>query len=244
MTNTLETKHAHFVRDMFARISRRYDLLNRLMTFGLDLGWRQRAVRLLDLSSSARILDVGAGTGDLSLEALRRQADAMVVAVDFTPEMMARARDREGSSAIHWVLADAEHLPFAADAFDGVMSGFLLRNLNGVDQALDEQARILRPAGRMVSLDAVAAMNRRRNPILYVYFRIIIPLLGRLVAGDAEAYNYLPASMDAFLSAKELADRMTQIGFEDVVTTELMFGSVAIHTGRKAGSGSMSQRED
>jgi demethylmenaquinone methyltransferase/2-methoxy-6-polyprenyl-1,4-benzoquinol methylase len=233
MDRTRHPDHAHYVRDMFTRISGRYDLLNRLMTFGQDLRWRREAVRALRPSNGSCVLDVGAGTGDLSLEIQRNTSTAMIVAIDFTPEMIARGRAREEKPEIHWVVADAENLPFPERAFDGVISGFLLRNLLEVDQALEEQARILHPGGTMVSLDAVRAEDRRRNPLLRAYFSFVIPLLGRLVAGDAEAYNYLPSSMDSFLSAQELSDRMEQIGFANVDTQERMFGTVAIHSGRK-----------
>ncbi len=236
--------HAQYVRDMFTRISGRYDLLNRLMTFGQDLRWRREAVRALCSSDRSCVLDVGAGTGDLSLEIRRNSPNAMVVAVDFTPGMIARGRGREEDPAIHWVVADAENLPFAARAFDGVISGFLLRNLLEVHQALAEQKRILRPDGTMVSLDAVRTEDRHSNPFLRFYFGFVIPLLGRLVAGDAEAYNYLPSSMDAFLSARELSDRMEQTGFKHVDTQERMFGTIAIHVGRTPEDRPEIRRED
>jgi demethylmenaquinone methyltransferase/2-methoxy-6-polyprenyl-1,4-benzoquinol methylase len=236
--------HAHYVRDMFTRISDRYDLLNRLMTFGQDLRCRREAVHALCSSDGSCVLDVGAGTGDLSLEIQRSTPNAMVVAVDFTPGMIARGRAREENPAIHWVVANAENLPFPARAFDGVISGFLLRNLLEVDRALAEQARILRPGGTMVSLDAIRAEDRRSNPFLRFYFSFVIPLLGRLVAGDAEAYNYLPSSMEAFLSARELSDRIEQTGFMNVAAQERMFGTIAIHSGRKPEDRPAIRRED
>jgi demethylmenaquinone methyltransferase/2-methoxy-6-polyprenyl-1,4-benzoquinol methylase len=244
MAYTQNFEHAHFIRDMFARISRRYDLLNRLMTFGQDMRWRRQAVRLLSPSRSSRVLDLGAGTGDLSLEIRRQAPGAMVVAVDFTPEMIARGRKREEDPAIHWVVADVEHLPFPASSFDGAISGFLLRNLRGVDKAILEQARALRPGGKLISLDAMRAEAQHKNPILQAYFRLVIPLLGRLVGGDVEAYNYLPASMEAFLSTQELSDRMERVGLEDVKSKEYMFGTVAIHQGSKVEDGPRSRRED
>lgn len=244
MADTQRTEHAHFIRDMFTRISQRYDLLNRLMTFGQDLRWRRQAVRLLSPSNSSRVLDVGAGTGDLSMEIRRQAPGATVVAVDFTPEMIAIGRARERDPVVDWVVADAENLPFPACTFDGVISGFLLRNLRKVDRALTEQARILRPGCQLISLDAVRADHQRRNPILQAYLSFVIPLLGRLVAGDAEAYNYLPSSMEAFLSSRELSERLMRIGFENVKSTEHMFGTVAIHRGKKASDRPQSRRED
>jgi demethylmenaquinone methyltransferase/2-methoxy-6-polyprenyl-1,4-benzoquinol methylase len=231
MSHQAEERRPHFVRAMFARISQRYDLLNRLMTFGQDIRWRRQAVRRLHPTDSSRLLDAGAGTGDLALEILRRTPKAKVVALDFTPEMITLGRAREGCSAAHWVLADAMQLPFSSQAFDGVISGFLLRNLEDVDQALQEQGRVLRIGGMIATLEAVAA---ERRPIVRAYFKTIIPLLGRLVAGDAEAYNYLPDSMDAFLSARELCERLIRAGFASVDAVTRMFGTIAIHWASKS----------
>ncbi len=234
MSRTQGSGHGRFVRDLFARISRRYDLLNRLMTFGQDLRWRRQAVQRLPLANAGSLLDVGAGTGDLALEILRRAPHAKVVAVDFAPEMIARGRARKGASAVHWVVADALQLPFSEQSFNGVISGFLMRNLIDIGPALEEQQRVMRRGGTIVSLDAVAAESGRRNLIVEAYFKIIIPLLGRLVAGDPASYNYLPASMDAFLSAKEFRSRVHSAGFVGVDTVQYMFGTIAMIWGSKA----------
>jgi demethylmenaquinone methyltransferase/2-methoxy-6-polyprenyl-1,4-benzoquinol methylase len=234
MSKQPEERRPHFVRAMFARISQHYDLLNRLMTFGQDIRWRRQAVQRLHPANPNRLLDAGTGTGDLAFEILRRAPKAMVVALDFTPEMIALGRARMGSAGIYWVLADAMQLPFSSQTFDGVISGFLLRNLEDVDQALQEQGRVLRSGGTIVSLEAVAAEKGRRSPIVRAYFKTIIPLLGRLVAGDDEAYNYLPASMDAFLSARELCERLIRAGFASVDAVTRMFGTIGIHGGSKS----------
>lgn len=230
-----ESRHTGSIREMFARISRRYDLLNRLMTFGQDLRWRRQAVKHLSPVASSRVLDVGAGTGDLALEVKRRAPQAMVVAVDFTPEMISRGLRRRGAGEVHWLVADAMRLPFSRQSFDGVISGFLLRNLTDVDHALEEQGRVLRTGGTMVALDAVAAEEGRRTPLTSAYMRVVIPFLGRLVAGDAAAYNYLPTSMDAFLSARGLGERMLRAGLSSIAVRTRMFGTIAILRGSKAG---------
>ncbi|MGD8814096.1 MAG: class I SAM-dependent methyltransferase [Anaerolineales bacterium] len=222
-----------FVRQLFARIAPRYDLLNRLMTFGLDLRWRRDAVRKLPLRRTSCVLDVGAGTGDLCLEILRREPRATVVALDFTPEMIALGRAHTDPKRVFWVLADAHHLPFPARLFDGIGSGFLFRNLSDPVRALEEQKRVLLQDGAIVSIDAVASTGGRRPLLVEAYFRWIIPLLGRLVAGDAEAYNYLPASMEAFITAEEFAEHMRQVGFTKVRFLPRMFATIAIHWGRK-----------
>ncbi|MCJ7678288.1 MAG: class I SAM-dependent methyltransferase, partial [Anaerolineales bacterium] len=144
---------ARYVRRMFGRIAPRYDLLNRLMTFGQDRRWRREAVRRMDLQASPRVLDVGAGTGDLAFEVLKRQPEATLVALDFTPEMMELGRRRPAGSRVHWVVGDASHLPFAAAAFDGIVSGFLLRNVAELGRVLAEEQRVARSGARVVSLD-------------------------------------------------------------------------------------------
>ncbi len=224
---------ARYVRAMFARIAGRYDLLNGLMTLGQDTSWRREAVRRLAPTPRARVLDLGTGTGDLAFEVRRQAPGARLVAADFTPEMMALGRSRPGGEEVAWVVADALNLPFAQDTFDGVISGFLMRNVIDVDRALAEQYRALRPGGALVCLDTTPPRPGPLHPLLTFHLHRVVPLLGRLVAGDAEAYNYLPDSTEGFLAAEALAERMDRAGFEAVGFVRRMLGTVAIHWGRK-----------
>ncbi len=231
----LQTKapRAAQVRDMFARIARRYDLLNRLMTFGLDRGWRREAIECLELGPGNRVLDVGAGTGDLSFACLKARPQAQVVACDFTREMLAIGKHRSGAERIAWVLADAGHLPFADTSFDGVVSGFLLRNVVDLDRVLSEQERILKRRGRFASLDTTPPGPGPFTPLIRFHLRCVIPFLGRLVAGDAAAYRYLPASTEAFARAEPLAERMRAAGLASVSFARRALGTIAIHRGLK-----------
>jgi demethylmenaquinone methyltransferase/2-methoxy-6-polyprenyl-1,4-benzoquinol methylase len=222
---------ARYVRTMFGRIAGRYDLLNRLMTGGQDRRWRREAVGRLAPPSGGRVLDLGSGTGDLAFELLRHAPQARVVAADFTPEMMTVGRRRPDSGRIAWVVADALHLPFAQASFAGAISGFLLRNVTEIDRVLAEELRVLNPGGRAVSLDTTAPARGFLRPAIEFHFRRVIPLLGRLVAGDAEAYNYLPASTERFLSAEALSSRMSAAGFCSTGFVRRMLGTVAIHWG-------------
>jgi demethylmenaquinone methyltransferase/2-methoxy-6-polyprenyl-1,4-benzoquinol methylase len=226
-------ERAENVRAMFARIAWRYDLLNRLMTFGRDRAWRREAVDRLELRGGGRVLDVGAGTGDLSKACLEANSDALIVACDFTREMLELGKSRPGAGRIAWVLADAERLPFASEIFDGVVSGFLLRNVVDLDRALCEQVRVLKPGGRFASLDTTPPGSGVLSPLIRFYLRRVIPLLGRLVAGDAAAYRYLPASTEAFTAAERLAERLRSAGLEAVGFTRRMLGTIAIHWGQK-----------
>jgi demethylmenaquinone methyltransferase/2-methoxy-6-polyprenyl-1,4-benzoquinol methylase len=218
---------------MFGRIARRYDLLNRLMTLGQDVRWRRELIGKMEVAPGSIILDLGAGTGDLALEIKQRHPGAFVVASDFTFEMLAVGQQRTGADQIAWVLADAMHLPFASESADVVVSGFLLRNVPDVGQTLSEQARTLKPGGRMGSVDTTPPSDNWLKPFLQFHLHRVIPYLGRLIAGDAEAYTYLPDSTEQFLTAEKLAAAFGQAGFEAVGFVRRMLGTVGIHWGRK-----------
>ena len=227
------SERATFVRRMFADISGRYDLMNRLMTFGQDMAWRREVVARVHLPSGGRFLDLGAGTGDLGLEMLRRDPQAQVVAADFTPEMMQVGRRRPRGERIGWVAADAQHLPFAADTFDGSASGYLLRNVADPGATLTEQRRVLRPGRNALSLDTTPPARNAYLPILKIYLHAIIPWIGRLVTGSRLAYVYLPESTESFMPAEDLAELWRESGFARVGFRRRMLGTMAIHWGTK-----------
>ncbi len=217
------------VSAIFSRIVRRYDLMNRLMTFGQDQRWRRLAARLAELEPGNRILDLGAGTGDLGLALKRAQASVQVIGADFNPLMLTDAR---GKGINELVTADALQLPFKDVQFDALASGFLVRNVIDLDLALGEMKRVLKPGGRLVVLDTTRPRRNILLPFIRFYMRIVIPLLGKLVTGDREAYRYLPASTEHFLYAEDLAGRMQKAGFRNVGFRRYMLGTIAIHWGR------------
>ncbi|MCX6070089.1 MAG: ubiquinone/menaquinone biosynthesis methyltransferase [Chloroflexi bacterium] len=233
MSNLTGDARARYVRRMFGRIAPRYDLLNRLMTFGLDRSWRVELIRRLDLPTAPRVLDLGSGTGDLALKALKRRPSARVVAADFTPEMMRIGQRRAGAEHVQWVVADAARLPFAGATFDAAVSGFLLRNVPEVDRVLSEELRVLHPGGRGGSLDTTPPSRSWLRPLLSFHLHTVIPLLGRILAGDPEAYIYLPQSTERFVEAGALAARMAAAGFREVSYTRRMLGTIALHWGTR-----------
>lgn len=232
MANLTGGERARYVQGMFARIAHRYDLMNRLMTAGQDVSWRREVIHRAALPPHGRLLDLGAGTGDLAREALRQIPESQAVAADFTLAMMVVGKGRS-SSRLNWVAADALFLPFPNECFDAVVSGFLLRNVSDVPIALQEQHRVLKPGGRLVALDTTLPPQNLFTPLIELHLHTIIPAMGRLIAGDAEAYRYLPASTEKFLSAESLAVRMQAAGFREVGFRRRMFGTVAIHWGNK-----------
>lgn len=221
------------IRAMFAGIARRYDLMNRLMTGGMDLRWRQQAIRACALKPGGRVLDVGTGTGDLAVEALRQCSGALVVGCDFTLPMMLHGRGKRGRDRIRWVGGDALRLPFPDEAFDAAVSGFVMRNVMDLDLALREQARVVRPGGRVVCLEAVRPPQRWWIPLYRFYFHRVVPFMGWLVAGDRAAYTYLPQSVDHFFTLDELAAAMVRAGLVLQEARALMGGTVALVVGVK-----------
>ncbi|MHC1781959.1 MAG: ubiquinone/menaquinone biosynthesis methyltransferase [Anaerolineaceae bacterium] len=233
MSASLITDKASYVQDVFDRIAPRYDLMNRLMTGAQDVRWRRLVIRKAQVPPGGRLLDLGAGTGDLAREALRRQPDCRPLAADFTLQMMLTGKKRPSSQLLDWSAADAMQLPFPDCEFDSLVSGFLLRNVTDVSLALAEQLRVLKPGAWMACLDTTRPQPNLLSPFIKYYMRRVIPFLGTFISGQRDAYTYLPVSSENFLRAEELLARMAAAGFQQIGFQRLMFGTVAIHWGRK-----------
>ncbi len=223
-------ERARRVQNMFSKIARRYDLMNRIMTAGQDVRWRREVIQRAQLDADDSLLDLGAGTGDLAREALKQNPASRVLAADFTLEMM-RAGQKNG--ALNWSAADALNLPFSGESFNAVVSGFLMRNVTDVQRALQEQYRALKPGGRIVILDTTKPRPNILTPFINIHLHYVIPFLGGLLTGEREAYTYLPESTEGFLRAEELVARMAAVGFKKINFDIKMFGTVAIHWGQK-----------
>lgn len=219
---------------MFGSIASRYDLLNRLMTGGQDIHWRRLVIARLDPKPGKIYLDIGAGTGDLAFTILERSSEARVIAADFTLEMVQVGKNRHNGDRVSWVIADARDLPFKTEGFDGVVSGFLLRNVPDPNRALHEQARVAIVGGRVVSLDTTPPQHGILYPFIWIYLRFIIPAMGRWIAGNSEAYRYLPDSTIKFITAEKLAELFETNGLKPVNFVRKMFGTMAIHWAQKA----------
>ena len=230
MTRLTGQERAAYVQNMFARIAKRYDLMNRLMTGGQDVRWRKWVIELARLNRNSRLLDLGTGTGDLAREALAQFPQARVIAADFTLEMM---RVGQKSGPLDFSSADALRLPFPDSLFDAVVSGFLMRNVIDLQKALQEQYRVLKRGGRMVILDTTRPKKNLLSPFIWLHMHVIIPALGKLITGSRDAYRYLPETTEGFVTAEELAARMAAAGFKKIGYDRYMFGTIAIHRGEK-----------
>lgn len=227
-----EAKSAYVSR-MFGAIAKRYDLMNRLMSAGLDGGWRRAAVAALDPQPGNLVLDVGTGTGDfLDLLAAR---GCRPVGADFSVPMLAagRARRTGARAAAPLTAGDALSLPFPDATFDGLINGFLLRNVADLDRALAELRRVLKPGAVAVCLEITWPRLPVFREAFSFYFGRVVPLVGGAISGDREAYAYLPRSVAAFVSAPELAQRMQTVGFREVTYRPLALGTVAVHRGMR-----------
>jgi demethylmenaquinone methyltransferase / 2-methoxy-6-polyprenyl-1,4-benzoquinol methylase len=226
------------VRAMFDRIARIYDRLNSVMTAGLHHQWRRRAVDLAQLAPGSRVLDVATGTGDLAFELARRIGpEGEVVGADFSDQMLAIARRKAqdgvagpASAPIRFEQANALLLPHANGEFDAATVGFGVRNFSDLDQGLRELVRVVRPGGRVVILEMTTPQRPPLSTFFKLWFDQVVPVLGRL-AGDADAYTYLPSSVRRFPAPAELAARMTTAGLGDVRYVVTAGGIIALHVG-------------
>ena len=214
------------VRAMFDRIAGFYDLMNSVMTAGLHHRWRERAVDLSGAGPGARVLDVATGTGDLAIAAARR--GAQVVGSDFSEEMLARARQKD--PGVTWEWGNALELPYADDTFDAVTVGFGARNFSDLAQGLREMARVVRPGGRLVVLEITTPQRPPLSTFFSVWFDRVVPVIGRL-AGDPDAYEYLPNSVKRFPGPPELAAELAGAGLVDVRWILTAGGIIALHHG-------------
>ncbi len=220
-----------YVRRMFTAIAPRYDLMNRLMALGRDQVWRRTVVRLAALPEGGRLLDVATGTGDIGYEALRQDATTRVVGIDLTREMMLRGKDKHPGITFPFTEGDALALPFADHVFDAACSGFMMRNVVDIRAAFAEQARVVKPGGRVICLEISLPRTPVFSQLFRFYFFKLVPIIGGLISGQREAYTYLPHSAVPLPPPAELVAIMHSVGLRDVHYRMAMLGTVSIHWG-------------
>ncbi len=225
---------------MFDAIAPTYDLLNHLLSFGLDLRWRRAAIRLLEEKRAGTFLDIAAGSGDLSFDLLRIKP-RFIAGADFAFNMLNvfanKLRRRDADAPIGLVSCDALALPFRERTFDGTMVAFGIRNFASRLRSLHEMHRVLKPDGISIILE----LSRPSSPVISrvyeLYSRWGLPLIGRIISRSHSAYTYLPASIASFPDVKEFLSLMIQAGFVRTDAIPLTFGVATIYIGRKSGAG-------
>ena len=216
---------------MFDRIAGVYDRMNSVMTAGLHHQWRRRAADLAELGPGGIALDVACGTGDLAVELSRRVGPAgVVIGSDFSEGMLDLARRK--APGLTWEWANALELAYDDDRFDAVTVGFGARNFADLDQGLREMVRVTKPGGRVVVLEITTPTKPPLSTFFSAWFDRVVPLIGTL-AGDADAYTYLPSSVKRFPGPHELAQRLSVCGLQDIRYVLTAGGIIAIHAGRK-----------
>ncbi len=223
------------VRDIFTRIAPHYDLMNRVMTGGMDRQWRRFVINKAAIPKGGRMLDIATGTGDIAFEALAHIEGVQVVGADFAPNMMLVGQQRPGGDRVRWSAADALNLPFADASFDAVTHGFLARNVIDIQRAFAEQLRVLKPGGHVVCLDTTPPPANVLRPFIVFYLTKIIPLVGTILTGHRDAYTYLPNSTVGFKMPEALAQIIGEAGFAEVGYRRFMFNTIAVHWGTKPG---------
>lgn len=224
-----------YVQRMFSRIAARYDLMNRLITFGQDQSWRKVAVRLARVPPHSRVLDLATGTGDLARAVIELRPSATVVGVDFALPMMHRAQAKAQAQLSQRMLfagGDALHLPFAAHTFDACLSAFMMRNVVDIRGSLVEQRRVVALGARVVCLEIAQPTTPFFGGLFDLYFSRLVPAVGSLLS-DGAAYNYLPASVRHFVTPTELSDLMSDAGLREITYHKLALGTVTVHVGTK-----------
>jgi len=228
-----------YVQCLFGRIAGIYDLMNRLMSFGLDSYWRARAARYLALATGETGLDLGAGTADLSIAVIRDgRPGTRMIGMDITPEMLEIGRKKIAhlglQERIELRIGDAENIALPDNSVDGCCSAFMARNLTDIQRGFREMLRVVRPGGRVVCLEISHPPGKIFSALFYFYFYKLAPLFGTIIGRAFEEYNYLPHSLTLFPDAPGLKDIMQDAGWGDVRYYYLHGGIVALHVGTKA----------
>jgi len=227
----------NYVRRIFSEIAPRYDLLNHLLSFGIDRWWRARAIALLRWSRTpgGTYVDLCAGTLDVSAHLARRRGfSGIIIGADFAEPMLRAGGEKSARSRVAPVVADALSLPLRSSSAAGVIVAFGIRNLADLDAGLREALRVLEPGARFVILEFSTPRLPVARSIYRLYFHHVLPAVGRLVSRHPTAYRYLPDSVDRFPEGGVLADRMRAAGFTDVRWMPMSFGIAALHSGERS----------
>lgn len=217
---------------MFDNIAHRYDFLNHLLTLGIDILWRKKAVKFIGEIKPRVILDVASGTGDFAFESLTLKP-TKITGFDLSEGMMKIGRERAKKlnvqNTLEFIKGDSEKMPFATESFDAITVGFGVRNFDNLEAGLKEMLRVLRVHGRVVILEASMPRSTIIRALFSLYFGKVVPLVGRLFSKDARAYSYLPESVLVFPEGLEFVKILENVGFRNVQWQPLTFGACALY---------------
>ena len=229
-------KKTPLVQKLFSEVSKKYDLMNDIMSFGTHRLWKKRLIEIMNINSKDKIIDVGSGTGDLTKIILKENQNVLIYSVDLNLEMLNEAKKRfndQQKKNIKFINANAENLPFENNFFDKYVISFCLRNITYIEKALYESFRILKPGGIFYCLEFSAPASSVINKIYSKYKNKIVPFMGEKVANNKNAYKYLEESISQFPNQKILLDKINNAGFEKTSYINLFDGIVSIHMGFK-----------
>jgi demethylmenaquinone methyltransferase/2-methoxy-6-polyprenyl-1,4-benzoquinol methylase len=227
------------VAQMFDSISGRYDFLNHFLSLGIDRNWRKKAIRQLEFLAPKTILDVATGTADFGLQAIRQLEEATITGIDISNGMLEKGREkiakRKLGKRISLHQADSENIPFDAETFDAVTVAYGVRNFEDLQKGLKEMLRVTRIGGRIVILEFSKPTRFPMKQLFGLYFKFILPTIGRVVSKDSRAYTYLPESVAVFPEGEEFLRVMEAVGYEKAKQIRLSGGISTIYVGEKGG---------
>jgi demethylmenaquinone methyltransferase / 2-methoxy-6-polyprenyl-1,4-benzoquinol methylase len=231
-------QRAALVGDLFATIAPRYDLINDLQSFGLHRRWKQLLVKMAEVKPGQKALDICCGTGDIAFAL--HQAGADVTGLDFSPAMLAAARERaeklsaaRGTPSLEFMTGDVMQIPFEVDSFDVVSVGYGLRNLESWERGLAEMVRVAKPGGKVLVLEFGKPENGLWRRLFFIYLRSVVPFLGAILCKDSAAMAYIYESLLAYPAQRGVAEKMKELGCRDVQIRNLLGGAMSIHSGVK-----------
>ena len=231
-----ESSKKEQVEIMFDAIAPKYDLLNRILSLGIDISWRKREIQIIKKENSKFILDIATGTGDLAI-ALAKTDTTKIIGLDLSEQMLSFGREKIKNnhldSKIEMIKGDSEHLEFPDNHFDAVTAAFGVRNFGNLNKGLAEMYRVTKKDGNLVILEFSKPSNKFFKTIYYFYFCYVLPFIGKLISKDSRAYTYLPESVEAFPSGNEFVKILEEIGFKTIKWIPLTFGISSIYWAKK-----------
>lgn len=233
MNRVVEGSEQSEVGQMFDRISKRYDLANRVLSLGVDRIWRKKSIAALGNLQNKVLLDVATGTGDMIWIALKKFPSVKPIGLDYAPKMLELAKQRDQSQKVQWILGSADELPFEDFTIDCITISFGIRNVANYQKALDEFYRVLNWNGTVAILEFSLPTNPIWRAIYRTYFHYVLPILGGLISGDRLAYRYLPKSVEAFPYGENFVKLLMEAKFQMIKHTPLTGGIATLYTGKK-----------